>query len=266
MKLAIYGLIYIIGTLFGSFFSLAVYRIPIKQSIMKGRSYCPNCNHKLGFFDLIPVFSYIFLGGKCRYCKKKIRIRYICLEILSGLVFLVFTISLKINILDFDLFKLVYLILGMLFISTLFLIGGIEKENHYVSKSVLLFGLIGEAIYIIYLYILKVNIYKYAIYLLVMCVLIIANAVLLKKNKKEIYTLQILILCMYILIFVKEELFLLTAILTLVLVIVDRIKNRMNNKKKNTNSLLKNSNKSVPIGFYLCALNIVMIAIQNFIY
>ena len=48
-----------------------------KEDILIKHSYCPNCNHKLGFFDLFPVFSYIFLGGKCRYCSTLIfPIRY----------------------------------------------------------------------------------------------------------------------------------------------------------------------------------------------
>ena len=78
----------IAGTVFGSFFTLAVHRIPKKEDITHERSYCPKCNHKLQFLDLIPVFSYLFLGGKCRYCKEKIRPRYLLLEIFSGLVFL----------------------------------------------------------------------------------------------------------------------------------------------------------------------------------
>ena len=81
--------IFIIGTLFGSFFSLANYRIPRKKDIVFTRSFCPKCNHNLGFFDLIPVLSYIFHGGKCKYCKEKISPRYILLELSSGTFFLV---------------------------------------------------------------------------------------------------------------------------------------------------------------------------------
>lgn len=80
---------FVIGTLFGSFFTLATYRLPRKQDIMVKRSYCPNCNHNLGFFDLIPVLSYVFLGGKCRYCKEKISIRYPLFEVFNGIFFLV---------------------------------------------------------------------------------------------------------------------------------------------------------------------------------
>lgn len=80
---------FIIGTLFGSFFTLATYRIPRKQDIMVKRSYCTSCKHELGFFDLIPILSYVFLGGKCRYCKEKISIRYPLFELVNGIFFLV---------------------------------------------------------------------------------------------------------------------------------------------------------------------------------
>ena len=74
-------IVFIMGAFLGSFCTLAVYRIPLKQDITHERSYCPNCKHKLGFFDLFPIFSYIFLGGKCRYCKEKIRPRYLIIEV-----------------------------------------------------------------------------------------------------------------------------------------------------------------------------------------
>ena len=87
MDIFFYIIIFIMGITFGSFYTLAVYRIPKGQDITHTHSYCPNCNHKLGILDLIPVLSYIFLGAKCRYCKQKIRPRYFILEIISGLFF-----------------------------------------------------------------------------------------------------------------------------------------------------------------------------------
>ena len=85
----LYSMLFIMGTLFGSFFTLASYRIPRKLDIVKTRSFCPKCEHKLNFFDLIPVFSYIFNGGKCKYCKNKISSRYILFEIFNGIVFVI---------------------------------------------------------------------------------------------------------------------------------------------------------------------------------
>ena len=97
MNLFLYLLLFMIGTLFGSFYTLAVYRIPKRQDIIHTHSYCPNCNHKLGFLDLIPIFSYLFLKGKCRYCKQKIRPRYLILEMLSGMLFVLIAFLMKFN-------------------------------------------------------------------------------------------------------------------------------------------------------------------------
>lgn len=79
---------FIVGMLFGSFFTLAIYRIPRKQDITHTRSYCPNCKHRLGFFDCFPVLSFISTVGRCKYCKEKISLRYPLIELLSGFVFL----------------------------------------------------------------------------------------------------------------------------------------------------------------------------------
>ena len=168
-----------IGATLGSFYTLAVYRIPIKQDITHKRSYCPKCNHRLNFLDLIPILSYIFLGGKCRYCKNKIRPRYLILEISSGLVFLLYTISLNIDLLNIEYKKIVALAFGMLFFSAVFIIIGIFKEYKKIQKSVFNFGIIVEIIYMIYLYILDTSIYRYIIYLVTLTLMTIFN------NRKE---------------------------------------------------------------------------------
>ncbi|MDO5555419.1 MAG: prepilin peptidase [Clostridia bacterium] len=264
MELAIYFIIFIIGALLGSFFSLAIYRIPLKQNITHERSYCPNCNHRLEFLDLIPIFSYVFLGGKCRYCKQKIRPRYILLEIFSGILFLLFVISLKFNIYNLEIQKLIYLLFGTLYISSLFIIGGIEKETHSISNSVLLFGLISQTIYIIYLYILNISIYKYAIYLFLMLILILVNTILLRKKGKENYTIQILTLCSYFAIVTKEQVIIVSIIFTLLLIAVKQILITTKNKKQQM-AKVETQNK-IPIGFYLCFTNIVVLILQNYIF
>lgn len=244
---------FIIGSLLGSFFTLAVYRIPLKKDITHERSFCPNCNHRLEFLDLIPIFSYIFLGGKCRYCKQKIRPRYLLLEVFSGIIFMLFYISLKIDIFAFDTQKLVYLVFGIFYISTLFIIGGIEKEKHCIPNSVLIFGLVVSLIYIIYLYIIHVSIYKYVIYFILMVAFIIMNSKSVKKKQKQNYTAQMLALLMFIVIEAKEEVAVLGIVLTLILFAITKI---VNHKKEN---------KQVPIGFYLCVTNILLLILQNFL-
>ncbi|MGN1326940.1 MAG: prepilin peptidase, partial [Clostridia bacterium] len=119
MSAILYIYIFLIGIVFGSFFTLAVYRIPEGKNITHERSYCPNCKHKLSFLDMIPLFSYIFLKGRCRYCKEKIRPRYFLLELFSGLVFVLFAVSIKLNIYTLDVSTIVYFIFGLLYIAGL---------------------------------------------------------------------------------------------------------------------------------------------------
>ena len=80
---------FILGTLIGSFLNVVVYRVPREESLSFPPSHCPSCNTRLKAYDLVPVVSYLFLGGKCRTCKTAISIRYPLVEMLTGLLFLV---------------------------------------------------------------------------------------------------------------------------------------------------------------------------------
>lgn len=80
---------FIFGIIFGSFFNVVGFRLPKNESLIKPSSHCQNCNHKLGLSELIPVFSYIFLKGKCKKCKQKISVFYPIIELSSGILFAV---------------------------------------------------------------------------------------------------------------------------------------------------------------------------------
>ena len=67
-------ILFIIGACLGSFYLVVGKRLPKNEDIILSRSKCDSCNHTLFWYDLIPIFSYIFLLGKCRYCHKKISI------------------------------------------------------------------------------------------------------------------------------------------------------------------------------------------------
>lgn len=69
----------------GSFVNCLAWRLTHGESILKGRSHCDSCFHPLGFIDLIPVFSYLFSGGRCRYCKKKLSTIHLLAELLMAL-------------------------------------------------------------------------------------------------------------------------------------------------------------------------------------
>jgi leader peptidase (prepilin peptidase)/N-methyltransferase len=85
--------IFLFGLAIGSFTNVLIYRLPREESIVFPGSHCPNCNHELKWYDNIPLISYFFLKGRCRYCKEKISIRYPLLEFFNGIIYLSFFIT-----------------------------------------------------------------------------------------------------------------------------------------------------------------------------
>jgi leader peptidase (prepilin peptidase)/N-methyltransferase len=75
------------GSCIGSFLNVAVYRLPRKKSLSLPPSFCPNCGHFIRWYDNIPVFGWLKLGGKCRDCRMPISIRYPLIEAAIGLLF-----------------------------------------------------------------------------------------------------------------------------------------------------------------------------------
>lgn len=256
-------ILFIIGIYFGSFFTLATYRLPKKEDITHKHSYCPNCNHKLGFFDLIPIFSYVFLKGKCRYCKSKIGIRYFLFEFLTGIVFVLFGLSLKITIYPLEIVKIIYLGIGLLYFASLFIIGGISKEKNTIQKSVIYYGIFVSIIYIIYSCTLgSKNVYKYAIYLSCIISLIILDIVHFKKNLKNNETIQLIILILYMMIITGESLMLLTLVFTILIMGIENIIKYF--KFKKSSKVITNKEKR-PIPLYICISNIILVIGMNFI-
>ena len=89
MKTFYYIMFFIIGTIFGSFYNVVGTRIPKGLSITKPRSHCEYCNHTLSWYELIPVFSFIFLKGRCMECHHKLSLFYPFSELATGLLFLI---------------------------------------------------------------------------------------------------------------------------------------------------------------------------------
>lgn len=88
MQIIISAFVFLFGICIGSFSNVLIYRIPLGLDFKKGSSFCPKCKHELKWYDLFPLFSYLFLGGKCRYCKVKISPQYPIVEGLTGLLYL----------------------------------------------------------------------------------------------------------------------------------------------------------------------------------
>lgn len=78
---------FIFGTIFGSFYNVVGYRLPKGESLISPSSHCTNCNHKLGPLELIPIFSFLLQGGKCKNCGQKISWFYTIFELATGILF-----------------------------------------------------------------------------------------------------------------------------------------------------------------------------------
>ena len=263
----IFGIIiFIIGTLFGSFLTLAIYRIPLKKDITHERSFCPSCNHKLGFLDLIPVLSYILLKGKCRYCGEKVRIRYLLLEIFSGLALLLGFVSLDINTVSLDMSKVIEFISFIFIYVTIMIVSGIDKESKSINKSVIIFGVIMELMYIVYLCIVEnANIYGYVIYLVFMFVLFLIDYILKMRNGESTYLIGVLMFCMYLNLCIGSYLLLIVAIVTAIISILYNIINQVKYATKDSADILNESiKKELPVGFFLGISTIIIIIIENF--
>ena len=262
MEILFYIIIFIIGSLFGSFYTLAVYRIPKRQDIVHTHSYCPNCNHKLGLLDLFPIFSYIFLKGKCRYCKEKIRPRYLILEILSGILFVLLANAMQLSINNLSLIKVSEYSFIVLYLTFIVLISGIDKENRKIDKAVNIYGVIISIMYMVYLYIVeKANIYRYGIYLLLYIIVLIFDTITLKKFAKSTYVNGILLMIITLISFTGEHITGCAIILTLlsiaIYILLYKIKFGKNKNKKTD----KKISGQIPIAFYLGTTNIIVFII-----
>ncbi len=99
-------LIVLIGAALGSFLNVCIYRIPAKKSIVLPASHCPSCNKAIPFYHNIPIISFLFLGGKCKFCHAKIDIHYPIVEFITPLLilFLYFKYGLSFTLLRYLLF------------------------------------------------------------------------------------------------------------------------------------------------------------------
>ena len=83
----LYIMIFLVGISIGSFLNVCIYRIPKKEDIVFERSHCMSCGNVLKWYELIPLFSFLVQGGKCRNCKTKLSVQYPLIELLNGLIY-----------------------------------------------------------------------------------------------------------------------------------------------------------------------------------
>lgn len=138
----------LLGLVFGSFGNAWAWRIVHGEKISRGRSHCAECGHVLSALDLIPLFSYLFLRGRCRYCGKKISPRYPIAEAICAAIFLSFVLrygltlgALEYCVLGFLLFVLSLVDFDTCIIPDRFLVLGAAS---FVAFTVLRSGAIGH--------------------------------------------------------------------------------------------------------------------------
>ncbi len=126
-------MIFILGIVIGSFLNVCIYRLPLGKSIVTSPSACPACEHQLMPLDLIPVFSYLFLGGKCRYCMVKISAQYPLIEALNGALWVLLYLR----------FGLIWpLPVYMALISLLIVISAIDIKHMEIPDGLIIAGLV----------------------------------------------------------------------------------------------------------------------------
>ena len=197
--------IFIIGLFFGSFYTLARYRIPKKIDIVRKPSFCPECNNKLGALEQIPVLSYLIMGGKCLHCKKKIDVKYLFTEIFTGIMFLVIynVFHLGVVVLNLSGFGMVNMIsilsiLAIPFVySFMYLTAIIDKDSKGIDKSMLAYGVALTAIITMARYIFELmnnkNNMLYAIvYYSILILITIFQMNKYRKNKEISYIADVM--------------------------------------------------------------------------
>ena len=124
------------GALIGSFLNVVIYRLPLKKDMVKARSACPKCNAQLKWYHNIPILSFLFLRGKCGFCKTPISYRYPLIELMTGLFALwLFPYELSPeSLMHFSLFFAI----GCVFICHFF----IDLDHHLLLDSLNLYLLV----------------------------------------------------------------------------------------------------------------------------
>lgn len=132
--IGVYIMIFLFGISIGSFLNVCIFRLPAGESLTKKNSHCMTCGAYIKWYDLIPVFSWLFLRGKCRACGSKISGRYILVESLTGIIF-------TLTFMRFDVIEqgLIYPALVCLFLAGVIVIGFEDYDTSEMTVSVLVY-------------------------------------------------------------------------------------------------------------------------------
>lgn len=136
----IYILIFTFGIVIGSFLNVCIYRIPMHETVVTERSHCMRCGYQLSWYDMIPVFSWLCLGGKCRKCKEPISPQYPIVEATNGVLYLlVFAVC------GFGLDSIIYCLMA----SALLVLSVIDWRTYEIPIGINIFILVLGILHIV---------------------------------------------------------------------------------------------------------------------
>lgn len=136
----IYILIFTFGIVIGSFLNVCIYRIPMHETVVTERSHCMRCGYQLSWYDMIPVFSWLCLGGKCRKCKEPISPQYPIVEATNGVLYLlVFAVC------GFELDSIIYCLMA----SALLVLSVIDWRTYEIPIGINIFILVLGILHIV---------------------------------------------------------------------------------------------------------------------
>ena len=150
---------FIIGICIGSFLNVVIYRLPNNLSIVKPRSFCPICKKRLTFFENIPLISWSIQKGSCRNCNKPIVFRYPLIELITGLLFIVFRNSTP-YMYSFSHDFIFNIIFSWIFLSLLICITFIDIDNLWIPQSLINLGFSSGILVLIFIEILNNTLLK----------------------------------------------------------------------------------------------------------
>ena len=129
----------VLGALIGSFGNVVIWRLPRRESVVHPGSHCPNCDRRLGPLELVPIFSWLALGGRCRNCRQPIAVRYPLVEALMAALFVV--LVWRWSPLDYG-----WAVLPLLVVVAMLTMAAIIDIDHFILPDVLTFGALAVAL------------------------------------------------------------------------------------------------------------------------
>jgi len=136
--------IFLLGSAIGSFLNVVICRLKTKESILFGYSHCTQCKHKLAWYDLIPLVSFVLTRGRCRYCGKKISWQYPIVELATALLFtLVFYKQFNnLGMQQFDLLLYCYIAILLFYVSALIVIFVYDLKHNIIPDKIVVSGIV----------------------------------------------------------------------------------------------------------------------------